>query len=102
MHKNNAKLTTAAVSTGTPSTDSDDVYIRIGGATLSSMLHNRYKDIRKCHNEERRDILSQEIQILQAQKISQTCPSTYSIATEGICTCQMELLFHFFDALMSV
>ena len=66
MHKNNAKLTTAAVSTGTPSTDSDDVYICIGGATLSSMLHIQYKDIRKCHHEERRDILSQEIQILQA------------------------------------
>jgi hypothetical protein len=47
------------------SSDGDDVYFRFGGATLCSMLHVRYKGIKRCASE-RRDILSKEIQILQS------------------------------------
>ena len=46
-------------------TDGDDVYIRFGGAALCDMLHQRYKSIKSCQNSQR-DILSQEITVLQA------------------------------------
>lgn len=45
--------------------DGDDVYARFGGATLCSMLHLRYKDIKRC-NEGKRDIISKEIDILHS------------------------------------
>lgn len=45
--------------------DQDDVYFRFGGGTLATMLHRRYNDIRKCRDE-RRDIISLEISVLQA------------------------------------
>ena len=48
----------------TASYDSHDVYVRFGGATLASMLRLRYRNIRTCH-EEKRDIISKEITILQ-------------------------------------
>lgn len=45
--------------------DGDDVYYRFGGAALSDMLHLRYNQIKVCRDDQR-DILSQEISILQA------------------------------------
>ena len=45
--------------------DGDDVYYRFGGAALADMLHLRYDQIRVCRDDQR-DILSQEISILQA------------------------------------
>ena len=44
--------------------DGDDVYYRLGGAVLSDMLHLRYRSIKTCHKS-RRDIISQEVTILQ-------------------------------------
>lgn len=41
-----------------------DVYFRFGGGILASMLHNRYKEIRRC-NKDKRDFLSMEIKLLQ-------------------------------------
>ena len=46
-------------------TDYDDVYFRFGGATLCSMLHTLYKQIKDC-SEDQRNILLQKITILQA------------------------------------
>ena len=48
--------------------DDDDVYYRFGGATLCSMLHALYKQIKDC-SEDQRDALSQRITILQAINI---------------------------------
>ena len=48
----------------TVGTDEDGVYYRFGGATLCSMLHALYKDI-KCCSQDGRDALSQKIIILQ-------------------------------------
>ena len=45
------------------SCDGDDVYFRFGGATLASMLHNRYEDIKKC-SQDRHGVLTQEIKLL--------------------------------------
>ena len=45
--------------------DDDDVYFRFGGATLCSMLHAVYKQIKDC-SEDQRDILSHKITLLQA------------------------------------
>lgn len=45
--------------------DSDDVHYRFGGATICDMLHLRYKQIKSCKDEQR-DVLSQEISVLQA------------------------------------
>lgn len=54
--------------TGTASSvtlaDSDDVHYRFGGAAICDMLHLRYKQIKSCKDEER-DVLSQEISVLQ-------------------------------------
>ena len=47
------------------SVDGDDVYFRFCGAALCDMLHQRYKQI-KCCQDAQRDIVSQEITILQA------------------------------------
>ena len=47
----------------TSSSDGDDVYFRFGGATLASMLHNRYEDIKKC-TQDRHGVLAQEIKLL--------------------------------------
>lgn len=49
----------------TSSVDGDDVYLRFGGAALCDMLHQRYRLIKGCP-ETQRDVLSQEINILQA------------------------------------
>ena len=48
--------------------DEDGVYYRFGGATLCSMLHNLYKEV-KCCSVDRKDDLSQKITILQAINI---------------------------------
>ena len=45
--------------------EGDDVYFRFGGAALCDMLHLHYKQIRGC-SDAQRDMLSQEITILQA------------------------------------
>ena len=45
--------------------DSDDVHYRFGGAAICDMLHLRYKQIKSCKDEQR-DVLSQEISVLQA------------------------------------
>jgi len=45
--------------------DGDDVYFRFGGAALCDMLHQRYQHIKSCQDTQR-DIISQEITILQA------------------------------------
>lgn len=49
-------------------TDEDGVYYRFGGATLCSLLHTLYKEI-KCCSDDRKDALSQKITILQAINI---------------------------------
>ena len=51
--------------TVTTETDEDGVYYRFGGATLCSMLHALYKEI-KCCSHDHKDALSQKIIILQA------------------------------------
>jgi len=56
---------TAASNSTTGSADPVDVYYRFGGATLASMLHNRYKVMKLEHTKEKEKI-SQEIHILQA------------------------------------
>uniref|UniRef100_A0A1X7ULU9 Uncharacterized protein n=1 Tax=Amphimedon queenslandica TaxID=400682 RepID=A0A1X7ULU9_AMPQE len=45
--------------------DKDNVYYRFGGATLSNMLQERYKSIRRC-SQEKIATISNEIPILQA------------------------------------
>ena len=45
--------------------DDDDVYYQSGGAALCDMLKLRYKQIKTC-SVERKDILCQEITVLQA------------------------------------
>lgn len=64
--------------------DQDDVYFRFGGATLASMLHNRYKDIRKC-NAEKREIVSLEIKVLHAinTKNKESMPSYLQYRDRG-------------------
>ena len=47
------------------SIDGDDVYFRFCGAALCDMLHQRYEHIKHCQDAQR-DIVSQEITILQA------------------------------------
>ena len=65
VHARVAQISMAASSiTVSQGDDDDDVYFRFAGATLASMLHNRYNDIRKC-SKERRDIVSKEIKVLQ-------------------------------------
>ena len=58
---------TNTVTTTSEYTDGDDVYYRLGGATLCDMLKLHYKQIRSC-SDEQKDHLSQEIVILQAIK----------------------------------
>ena len=48
--------------------DDDGVYYRFGGATLCSMLHGLYKDIKHC-SDNCKDSLSQKITILQAMNV---------------------------------
>ena len=53
---------------GNPTTsegDDQDVYYRFGGATLCSMLHKLYDEIKSCSSE-LRNTLSQKISVLQA------------------------------------
>lgn len=64
LHASNGQLTETVCKTASSSSDGDDVYIRFGGASICSMLHLRYKDIKKCP-EGKRDAVSQEIKILQ-------------------------------------
>ena len=59
--------TGTAQSTALSISDQDDVYFRFGGGILASMLHNRYKEIRRC-NKDKRDVLSMEIKLLQTIK----------------------------------
>ena len=47
MTASTSNSTTIVVSTEQVD-ENDDVYFRFAGATLASMLHNRYKEIRKC------------------------------------------------------
>ena len=49
----------------TSGSDDDDVYYRFGGATLCSMLHKLYSEIKGCSSD-LRDSLSQKIAVLQA------------------------------------
>jgi hypothetical protein len=56
----------AANSTMAQYDDGDDVYIRFGGAAISDMLHLRYKSIRTCSSTVRREVISQEIEILHS------------------------------------
>jgi len=55
----------AASNSTTVSVDPVDVYNRFGGATLASMLHNRYKAM-KLAQTKNKEMVSQEIHILQA------------------------------------
>ena len=48
--------------------DSDDVYYRFGGASLSSMLHNRYSQIKSC-GLSLKERVSLEISVLQKLSI---------------------------------
>ena len=50
------------------SVDSDDVYYRFGGATISSMLHSRYARIKVCALSDQQQ-LSLEISVLQKLSI---------------------------------
>ena len=59
MTASTSKSTTIVVSTEQVN-EGDDVYFRFAGATLASMLHNRYKEIRKCIKE-KIVIISEEI-----------------------------------------
>ena len=45
--------------------DCDDVHYCFGGAAICDMLHLCYKQFKSCKDEER-DVLSQEISVLQA------------------------------------
>ena len=58
----NTEATTTSL---TITADSDDVHYRFGGAAICDMLHLRYKQIKSCKDEQR-DVLSQEISVLQA------------------------------------
>ena len=62
------KCTTEIDQTSSSITDGDDVYYRFGGATICSMLKNRYKAIKKCDST-KRNMLSVEISMLQAMKM---------------------------------
>ena len=53
---------------GNSEEDSDGVYYHFGGGAISDMLHFQYKQIRSC-KDELRDLVSQEIAILQAMLI---------------------------------
>ena len=53
------------ISSKSTTMEGDDVYYRFGGAALSDMLHLRYNQIKVCRDDQR-DILSQEISLLQA------------------------------------
>ena len=55
----------ASTSSLTITDDSDDVHYRFGGAAICDMLQLHYKQIKTCKDEQR-DIISQEISVLQA------------------------------------
>ena len=55
----------STLASSTEHLDPVDVYYRFGGATLASMLHNRYKAMKLEHTKQKEKI-SQEIHILQA------------------------------------
>ena len=68
VHTKMAEITMAnkiGTATTAVEADQDDVCFRFGGATLASMLHSRYSDIRKC-SVEKRDCISEEIKVLQS------------------------------------
>ena len=46
------------------SEDTEDVYYCFGGATLCSMLHNRYDEMKSCSSQQK-DTISQELTLLQ-------------------------------------
>ena len=50
------------------SEDTEDVYYRFGGATLCSMLHNRYDKIKVCSSQQN-NFISQELALLQCISI---------------------------------
>ena len=68
MHGVQVNITEFTKPTGTSATplfsDQDDVYFRFGGATIASMLHHRYNEIRTC-SMEKKDNISLEIKLLQ-------------------------------------
>ena len=66
IEQHNSVSSTETITDITSSSDGDDVYFRFGGATLASMLsmlHNRYEDIKKCA-QDRHGVLTQEIKLL--------------------------------------
>ena len=64
-HTQNIKLHNACSIVESTLSDEDDVYFRFGGATLSDLYHNYYKDLKKC-SDERKDIISKQIKILNS------------------------------------
>jgi len=77
--------------------DPVDVYYRFGGATLASMLHNRYKAMKLEHTKQKEKI-SQEIHILQAlnTKDKEKVPSYLRYRDEGYMYFPREELIPFF------
>ena len=45
--------------------DTDDVYYRFGGASISDMIHLRYKKMKEVKNEEKQVTIQKEISLLQ-------------------------------------
>ena len=64
--------------------DQNDVYFRFGGATLASMLHNQYKEIRSC-SAVKRELISIEITILHTinNKDKSTIPAYLQYRDKG-------------------
>ena len=63
--QSNLEPTSTSMESAQLSVDDDNVYLRFGGAALCDTLHQHYKQIKSC-TDAQRDLLSQEITILQA------------------------------------
>ena len=64
----------------------DEVYLRFGGGALADMFKQRYKDMRsKSKSSETKDIISQEIQVLQwIRRVDKsTLPASFTYRDQG-------------------
>ena len=84
-------------------TDGDDVCFCFSGTALCDMLQQHYKSIKSCQNSQR-DILSQEITVLQAinTKDKTKIPQYLRYHDRGLCIFQIFPLYLFYGAWMKL
>jgi len=72
--------------------DGDDMYFHFSGAAFCDMLHQRYQHIKSCQNTQR-DIISQEIIILQAVNAKDKTKVPQYLRYQGLCIFVIFLLY---------